>query len=108
MQAVQLSAAILCGFCYAQLAVAQSASSALYGAVIAGDSTRAPVVGAEILLPALRRRTHTDSAGNFVLGSIPAGRHALLVRRLGFAAHRDTLELSGLDSVPILVFLDLL
>ena len=72
------------------LARAQSANaptaaivSRLVGSVLV-DSTERPVVSAIVSIPALNLSTRSDAAGAFTLGGIPAGRHTVVVRAVGY------------------------
>ncbi len=71
-----------------------SATSALRG-TITHDGTGTPVAGAEVLLPTLMRGTVTDSAGVFMLDSLPPGQTAVQVRHIGFESRRDTVTLDA-------------
>jgi hypothetical protein len=58
-------------------------------AVLAGkvmqDSTEVAVLGAEVTIQGVRGAALSDSAGHFVLGSIPSGKALVSVKRLGYA-----------------------
>lgn len=56
----------------------------LSGRVVDGN-TGAPVAQAVVALPALRRQAVTDAEGRFRLDRVPAGEHAVEVKRLGYA-----------------------
>jgi hypothetical protein len=60
---------------------AQTAS--LAGVVVVTPGGR-PVVGAEILMPGLKRSTRSDSAGRFFMAAVPAGIHEVAVRSIGY------------------------
>ena len=59
---------------------------ATFTGVVVSDSTRQPVVGAEVALPDLGKSVLTDEHGAFRLGGIPAGEHTVMVRRIGYGA----------------------
>jgi len=88
--------ALCCGTLVAALshraprAAAQSASATvlargtLAGTVIE-DATSKPVANAEIAIAALKLTARSDSAGNFTIGAIPVGLHAITINASGFA-----------------------
>jgi hypothetical protein len=70
------------------MAAATSAQAQKFAALagkVMQDSTEVPVLGAEITVQGVRGLALSDSLGRFVLGSIPAGRALVSVKRLGFA-----------------------
>lgn len=71
-----------------------SAQTAALGGTVRGDSTSARLAGAQVELPQLGRGARTDAEGRFLLGRLPAGRHAVVVRHVGFAPVTDTVQLS--------------
>ncbi len=79
--------ALLAGVAHAQ---APSAAS-LTGVV--RDSTGRAVPAVEIRLDALALRTRTDDSGAFRFSGLPAGRHAILARRMGFIPDSGTIML---------------
>lgn len=60
---------------------AQSAS--VTGTVLI-DATNKPLANAEVALANLKLATRSDSAGNFALTSLPAGKHSLVIRLPGY------------------------
>ncbi|HEX6616353.1 MAG TPA: TonB-dependent receptor [Gemmatimonadales bacterium] len=75
--------------------LAAQAPSRLLGRVL-DAATRAPVAEAEVRAGELRTVTRAD--GRFVLGSVPPGRLAVEVRRIGYAPWYSIIEvLPGLD-----------
>ncbi|HSO21558.1 MAG TPA: TonB-dependent receptor, partial [Chondromyces sp.] len=62
-----------------------------------------PVVGAEVELPELRRRTTTDSEGKFLFADLPAGEYLLSVSspRFGGAVQRFAVQEGGETSLEI-------
>ena len=91
----------------AQAPVDGPAGALLLGRVVA-DADSVGVGGAEVLVPALGRAVRADSAGGFRLGGLPAGRHRLVVRRLGFLAEGLELAVGARDTVQRLVRLRML
>jgi carboxypeptidase-like protein len=59
---------------------------AMFAGVVVSDSTREPIVGAEIAVADLGKSVVTDSRGAFKLTGIPAGEHQIVVRRIGYGA----------------------
>lgn len=81
------------------LTVVSSEKLAKRGATFIGvvvfDSTRAPIVGAEVALPELGKSAVTDAKGHFVLTGISAGDHQILIRRLGYGPAETRLLFQG-------------
>jgi hypothetical protein len=67
-------------------AQAAGAQGEISGRVLAGDSARPPIQGAEASIPRLGLRALTDSSGRFRLRDVPAGSHQLVLRAIGFKA----------------------
>ena len=62
-----------------------SHGSVIRGTVSAGSRPNVrPLAGAEILLPALQISGRTTGSGTFIIGRLPQGRHAMIVRSVGF------------------------
>lgn len=68
------------------------------GRVVA-DSTRAPIVAAELIIAGSNARAVTDSAGRFVLRAVPGGRRILVARALGFRPDTSQVELFDDESL---------
>jgi hypothetical protein len=68
---------------------AQGAS--IRGRVLATDST--PIVLADVFIVAQRVLVRTDSAGGFSIARLPAGSHAVTIRRLGYGQLTRTMDL---------------
>lgn len=97
-------------------APAASAQATLRGTV-RDQADDAPVSGAQVSLPALRRGAVTDSLGRFAVEGIPGGTHDVEVQRLGYAplrlrvavsagaanAHTLLLEAAPTDVAPVTV-----
>src|SRR5262245_65776934 len=60
------------------------------GRVMAADSGRPAVQGAEASIPKLGRTAMSDSSGRFSLKAIPPGEHLLVIRAIGFKAESST------------------
>lgn len=52
--------------------------------VVRDSTTGRPLPDAEVSVPALRLSVRTDTAGHYRLAGLPAGRHQIMVRRIGF------------------------
>src|SRR5215211_1534479 len=63
------------------------------------DSIGHALAAAEVTLPDLKRSTTSNYRGEFSLGGLPAGRQAVVVRRLGFAPLADTVAIQ--DGVTV-------
>ncbi len=70
---------------------AHAAATASLSGVVLADSTHAPIMGAEVLLPDVGRGAVTDAAGRFRIAEFPPGKQHIVVRRLGFAPLDTTL-----------------
>ncbi len=76
--------------------------------VLAGfitDSAGKPISGAELTIPELSRTAQTNERGQFRLGELPVGRHAVQGRRLGYAAVDTILDVT--DGQPELLRLEM-
>jgi carboxypeptidase family protein len=60
------------------------------GRVIAADSGRPPVQGAEAVLVKLGRMATSDSSGRFRFRDVPPGEHLLVLRAIGFKSESST------------------
>jgi hypothetical protein len=68
-------------------------SGAVFSGVVVGDSAQQSIAGADVSIPALGKGTLTDATGAFRLTDIPAGRHRVSVRHLGYTATDTTIDL---------------
>jgi hypothetical protein len=73
-------------------AAASAQKSMLIGVVRRDSAGGAPVAGVQVELPKLKQRVRTNAEGGFRL-ELPPGRHAVVVRQLGFTPLSDTVEL---------------
>lgn len=78
--------------------LALAAQSTTLVAGVADARTGQPLKDAEIVLIELHRLAHTDWLGEVRIGDIPAGRHRVRVRKLGYAAADVELLFRG-DSI---------
>ena len=66
------------------IAQTASAQGEVSGRVVAADSSRRPVQGAEASIAKLGRTVLSDSSGRFRLKDLPPGAHTVLLRAIGF------------------------
>jgi hypothetical protein len=87
----------------AELVVDSRARLALRGAVFTGfvvfDSTRTPIIGAEVSLPDIQKTVLSDEHGRFRITAIPPGDHQIVVRRIGYGAADTHLTFKGNETV---------
>ena len=76
-------------------APAQSAG-ALTGRVV-HDRTDQALAGVEVSIPAMFRTAGTDSSGRFVFRDVPAGRHEVVLRKVGFQPSSTTITIPVAD-----------
>jgi hypothetical protein len=74
-------------------AMLADAAPATFRGTVRRASDQAPLDGVDVWLPALGRRTITDSTGEFRFRDLPSGPTLVQVRRVGFLVERDTLTL---------------
>jgi hypothetical protein len=92
----------------AALTLAPVAARAQEGRIVASvveAGTGAPIEGAEVLLPRLRRSAWADANGDATLGSIPPGDYDVRVRHLGHAPAEMKLRV-GSKPVGAMVILE--
>lgn len=77
------------------LPAAARAQGEIAGRVVAADSGRPIVPGAQAALPGLGRAAVSDSSGRFRLTGIPPGDHLLVVRAIGFRAESSTVSIDA-------------
>lgn len=70
-------------------------------AAVAENGTGAPIVGAEVIIIDLHRTARTNWIGEAMIGAVPAGRHRVRVRKLGYAAADIELEFRGDTVGPV-------
>jgi hypothetical protein len=92
-------------------AVSLTGQAVMKGKVLM-DPSDVPLGDAEVVLEALSRSARTTNDGEFFLGDLPAGRHRVLVRRIGYQPSeyrvtlkdRDTLEITfTLTPLPVVL-----
>lgn len=70
------------------------ADPATFRGTVRRASDNAPLAGADIWLPAVGRRTITDSAGEFRFRELPSGPTLVQTRHVGYLVVRDTVTLA--------------
>lgn len=85
---------------------AQQRVDAALGGVVVSAMSGEPVEGAAVVLPELERTTVTNAAGRFHIDGVPAGQHAIRVRRLGFADRAGTLAIAPADTTEVRLVLE--
>jgi hypothetical protein len=88
------------------LGPAAFAQGEISGRVTTSDSTRVAVTGAEAVIARLQRTTVTDSLGRFRFNGLPAGRHVVVIRAIGFEAESSTVEIERDEVLSLDVRLD--
>jgi hypothetical protein len=71
-----------------------AAQTAVLTGTVVRDSAGHALAGAQVTLPELRLATTANYAGEFRFARLPAGRHVVLIRHVGFAPRYDTLEIA--------------
>jgi hypothetical protein len=72
---------------------------------VADARNGAPLAGAEVVFPDLRRLAVTDWMGEARFPNVPRGEHRVRVRKLGYAPSEITVRVTG-DSVGPMFFLE--
>lgn len=91
---------LILGICLAWPHVAR-AQGEVSGRVVTADSTRSPVVAADIAIPRLERIVQSDSLGRFRLRELPPGLHVIVARAIGFKAETTTVRIQGDDVLAV-------
>lgn len=99
-------AVVLSGLCLGALTSTTLSAQGVTGpAFVLGslraDSTKTPIVGAELVLTSVGRTTRTDSTGAFAFRELPSGRHRMMVRAVGFQTITVNMDVpaDGVDDV---------
>lgn len=78
--------------------ITAESQGSIAGRVLA-DSTRVPIVAAELTIAGTTRQAASDSAGRFTLRNLPAGIRLLITRAPGFRPDTSRVELFDDESV---------
>lgn len=73
--------------------------NATFAGTVMIDPTEKPLANAEIVFPELNRSIRSDSAGNFLITGLPAGKHAVTVRMLGYESFTTQITVSGSQKI---------
>jgi hypothetical protein len=84
--------------CAAIPSAAHAQQATLLGTVLA-DSTERPLMNAEVSIPSLSLSVRTDSAGNFAIARVTAGRYAVVVRAVGHVPQTETVTFGATDRI---------
>jgi hypothetical protein len=89
-------------------AFAASASAQSVGAIsgTVRDSVGTPIPGVEVVMLQQKGAVHSDSLGVFRFANIPAGKHALHFRRLGFTPKSVDADISEGRTLALSIVLD--
>ena len=80
---LRLMRVVVRGASFIAMPALASAQAELQGRVVS-ETSRRPVVNAEVALPTLKLRSQTDSLGRYRLQNIPRGEHLVITRAVGF------------------------
>jgi len=80
------------------LPINAEAQGSIAGRVLS-DSTRLPILAADLIVAGTGRQAVTDSAGRFVLRRLPSGNIVLITRAFGFRPDTSRVELFDDESV---------
>jgi len=84
--------------------VAAQDTGTIAGSVTDGESNR-PIVGANVMVPALDRGAATADEGRFRISNVPTGEHTLVVRFVGYRTKRRTVTVQAGETVRIRISL---
>ena len=77
------------------LAAGSAAQTGMISGTVYRDSAGHQLAAAEVLLPDLNRRVSANWAGEFKFVQLPAGRHVVVIRHVGFALLTDTIDVAN-------------
>lgn len=81
------------------LAGRASAQGEITGRVVASDTGRPPIQGADVSIRRLGKATLSDSSGRFRLKDVPPGQHVVVMRAIGFRAESSTVTIDSNEVV---------
>jgi len=88
-----LRAFVVAALLLSSIALESAAQGEISGRVLAPDSGRPPIQGAEASISKLGRRVLSDSSGRFRLKDIPPGQHVVVLRAIGFRSESSTVTI---------------
>lgn len=71
-----------------------AAQTAMLTGTVMRDSAGHQLAAAEVFLPGLNRHVTANWAGEFKIAQLPAGRHAILIRHVGFEPLMDSVDVA--------------
>lgn len=77
------------------------AQTATFSGTVLVDQTEKPLANAEIVLTDLNRSVRSDSAGNFAFTGLPNGKHAVIVRLIGYESINDEIVVSAAKALEV-------
>ena len=99
LRAVSRNVAYAAGFLLTVIPGIVVAQTGRLAGTVMRDSSGTALASAEVTLPDLKRSTTSNYRGEFSLSGLPAGRHAVVIRRLGFAPLIDTVAIQAGSTV---------
>lgn len=78
-----------------------SAQQASLGGTILSDGTEKPLANAEILIESVNKSVRSDSAGNFIITGLAAGKHTVLVRLVGYESLKADITLGATQKLEV-------
>jgi len=79
----------------AAAAVQSAAQTGVISGTVYRDSAGHQLAAAEVLLPDLNRHVSANWAGEFKFVQLPAGRHVIVIRHVGFTPLTDTVDVAN-------------
>jgi hypothetical protein len=89
----------------ARVRMIQQVPPRVFAGVVLDSATKRPLASSQVQFRDLRLAALTDSSGSFRIRNVPAGKHDLVVRRIGYYQMVDTV--SFVDSTGIAAVYDL-
>lgn len=95
----QFAAFVVAPVLLAAVATVASAQQASFGGTVLSEAGEKPVANAEISIEGTNKTARSDSAGNFMITGLSAGKLTVLVRMLGFEPLRTEVTLGASQKV---------
>lgn len=77
------------------IASSAGAQRGVIGGTVVRDTLGHGLADAQVFLPGLNRSARSNYAGEFRIDQIPDGRHAIVIRHVGFAPFSDTVTIAN-------------
>ncbi len=71
------------------------ASSGVVSGIVTNKTTGNGLIGAQVEIPALNRRTLVDNTGRYIFNGLPPGNHELVVTYTGLDTQRETVNVAS-------------